>query len=94
MKIAEDALPKTGIPKFIWLLLKTCMLKTLASNILSKWYLVSLIFLMVCVMTSQWLQNCTDDDDLATKALSKGLFDCLDEDVNALFKGFIKWLTW
>ena len=31
-----------------------------------------------------------DDDDEAINALSKGLFDCLDEEVDALFKGFIK----
>ena len=31
-----------------------------------------------------------DDDDDVAEALFKGLFDCLDEDADALFKGFIK----
>ena len=31
-----------------------------------------------------------DDDDYATDAFSKRLFDYLDKDADALFKGFIK----
>lgn len=59
---------------------------------LSKRYLISLDFLIVHVMTSQWLQNCIDDDD-AIDELSKVWCILLNDDVDALFKGLIKLLT-
>ena len=43
-------------------------------------------------MTSQWFHNCMVDDDYAD-ALFRGLFNCLADDADALFKRLIKWLT-
>ena len=40
----------------------------------------------MCVIISQWLQICIDDDD-NDDALSKELFNYMFDDVDALLKG-------